>query len=109
MEEIVLNLFKSVSNLKEPQRFYGWMWAVADNVYKTYLRQGKRQLRVVTTDTSDDGAYWPENMVLDNVDLLTQCLPDSYDYDEVLSVTREPGFDPALWLFAEQDGKMVGF
>lgn len=41
-QDIVMNLFSSIHSLKDPKRFYGWMWAVANNVYKGYLRKKEK-------------------------------------------------------------------
>ncbi|ERJ11320.1 RNA polymerase sigma factor [Haloplasma contractile] len=38
-QEILLNLYDSYNQLKDERKFYGWMWAVANNVFKTYLRK----------------------------------------------------------------------
>ena len=33
-QDIILELFKSVNNIRDDKAFYGFMWAVAENVYK---------------------------------------------------------------------------
>ena len=37
--DILYNLIRSVNNLKEEDRFYGFMWKIAENTYKEYLRK----------------------------------------------------------------------
>lgn len=41
-QEIVLSLYGSARGLRDMDRFHGWMWATADNVYKTHLRKKRR-------------------------------------------------------------------
>lgn len=42
-QEIIKELLKSAASLRDEKAFYGWMWAVANNVYKCHLRKAKRQ------------------------------------------------------------------
>lgn len=41
-QDIVLELYRSVPNLRDDQAFYGFMWSVAANVYKQWLKQKKK-------------------------------------------------------------------
>jgi len=38
-QEIVMNLYNSAPRLSDINKYYGWMWAVAENVFKAYLRK----------------------------------------------------------------------
>ncbi len=40
-QEIAFALWQSAPSIRDMDRFYGWMWAVADNVFKAYLRKRK--------------------------------------------------------------------
>lgn len=46
-QEIILNLYMSVKILNDLNKFYGWMWAVAENVYKSYLRKKQKNNHVM--------------------------------------------------------------
>lgn len=50
-QEIILNLYSSVHTLKDPERFYGWMWALAGNVYKGYLRKKQKNKFIPLEDS----------------------------------------------------------
>ncbi len=69
-QEILKELFKSANSLKDIEAFYGWMWAVANNVYKVYLRNNKKAknygLDETVEGTSNNN---PELEVLQNEDL----------------------------------------
>lgn len=41
-QDILLELCRSVKNLREPGAFYGFMWSVADNVYRQWLKKQKK-------------------------------------------------------------------
>lgn len=45
-QDIVVNLCSSASTLRDPAKFYAWMWGVADNVFKSHLRKKKRHNQV---------------------------------------------------------------
>ncbi len=38
-QDIILELFKSVKNIRDDKAFYGFMWAVAENVYKQWYKK----------------------------------------------------------------------
>ena len=40
--EIIVQVLNSIKNLKNEEAFYGYMWAIARNVYKNYLRKQKK-------------------------------------------------------------------
>ncbi len=56
--DILFEIVKSAKNLKDEERFYGFMWKIAENVYIDYLRgKSKRAGRVVELDADlADGA-----------------------------------------------------
>ena len=62
-QDIILELFKSVNNIRDDKAFYGFMWAVAENVYKQWY---KKKLKTKTCELTDDIAntlvdFEPEN------------------------------------------------
>lgn len=40
--DILFEIIRSAPNLKDEERFYGFMWKVAENVYMDYLRKKSR-------------------------------------------------------------------
>ena len=49
--DILYELIKSAPNLKEEERFYGFMWKIAENVYMDYLRKkSKNASRIAELD-----------------------------------------------------------
>ena len=50
-QDIILELFKSVNNIRDDKAFYGFMWAVAENVYKQWY---KKKLKSKTCELTDD-------------------------------------------------------
>ena len=42
--DILYEIIKSAKNLKEEERFYGFMWKIAENTYKDYLRKKARNV-----------------------------------------------------------------
>lgn len=50
-QDIILELFKSVKNIRDDKAFYGFMWAVAENVYKQWY---KKKLKSKTCELTDD-------------------------------------------------------
>lgn len=49
-QEIIMNLYKSANSLKNPDAYYGWMWAVAGNVYKSFLRKSAKNTNLELND-----------------------------------------------------------
>ena len=43
--DILYGVIRSAPNLKDEERFYGFMWKVAENVYVDYLRKKSRNAR----------------------------------------------------------------
>jgi len=45
VQDIIVEIYKSAPNIRNTESFYGFMWAVAGNVYKQWCKnRGKRQL-----------------------------------------------------------------
>jgi RNA polymerase sigma factor (sigma-70 family) len=69
-QEIVKEVLKSANSLRDEEAFYGWMWAIANNVYKGYLRNRKR---IERSDIDENLAHRSskirETVVLQNEEL----------------------------------------
>ena len=50
-QDIILELFRSVKNIRDDKAFYGFMWAVAENIYKQWY---KKKLKSKTCELTDD-------------------------------------------------------
>lgn len=50
-QDIILELIKSSDSLRSDDAFYGFMWAVAGNVYKQWYR---KKLKTVTCELTED-------------------------------------------------------
>ena len=63
--EIILQVIKSHTTIKNDSTFFGFMWAVAKNTYKKYLRQRKKSL---PRNCNFTGVHYetPENVLVDN-------------------------------------------
>ena len=53
-QEVLLAMLRAAPNLRDERAFYGFMWSVAGNVYKRWLR--KRHTETILTDTLPDAA-----------------------------------------------------
>ena len=49
-QDIMLEIYKSVDNIRNVEAFYGFMWAVAGNVYKQWCRGKARKKECQLTD-----------------------------------------------------------
>lgn len=49
-QDIIVELYKSIDNLKNDAAFYGFMWSVAGNVYKQWCRQKAKKSECELTD-----------------------------------------------------------
>ena len=67
--EIIMQILKSSKNLKDDKAFYGFIWSIAKNVYKRYLRNNKKSC--VELDDGYMGNIWitPEDDYLDKEEL----------------------------------------
>ena len=66
--EIILQVMQSYKNIRSDEAFYGFMWAVANNVYKKQLRIKKRELPLDMNFTGMDYET-PENIAVDNEEI----------------------------------------
>ena len=66
--EIILQVMQSYKSIKNDGAFYGFMWAVANNVYKKQLRKRNREIPL---DMSFMGIDYntPENIAVDNEEI----------------------------------------
>ncbi len=62
-QDIILELFKSVKNIRDDKAFYGFMWAVAENIYKQWY---KKKLKSKTCELTDAIANTLVNFEPDN-------------------------------------------
>lgn len=67
--EIILQIIKSHKSIKNDDSFFGFMWAVAQNTYKKYLRRKKYE---VSYDCNFIGINYetPENIAEDNEQII---------------------------------------
>lgn len=56
-QEIVMEIYKSAVNIRNDDAFYGFMWAVAGNVYKRWCRQKARNRMCALDDTLSAEAF----------------------------------------------------
>lgn len=69
-QEILLNLFSAVPTIRDGNTFYGWMWAVAGNVFKAYLRKkAKSAVPVDELEAIAPMEKQPQNEVVANEEL----------------------------------------
>ena len=47
-QDVLLELTRSLPNLRDEQAFYGFMWSVARNVYRQWLRKGQTRLEAAS-------------------------------------------------------------
>ncbi len=71
-QEILLELCRSVGNLRSEAAFYGFMWSIAGNVYRQWYKRKKRELLTSELD---------ENTALPSFDILQE-------EDETLALLR---------------------
>ena len=71
-QEILLELCRSIGNLRSEEAFYGFMWSVANNVYRQWYRRKSREPSTSALD---------EDSALANSDLLPE-------EDEMLTLLR---------------------
>lgn len=69
-QEIVKEVLRSANSLQEEQAFYGWMWAIANNVYKGYLRKRKKTEHYdMDENHADSLSKAPETVVIERENL----------------------------------------
>ena len=54
-QDILLELLKSQSNLRDDKAFYGFMWALAGNVYKNWCKKRKKPISYELDESIPDG------------------------------------------------------
>lgn len=69
--QIVYNVLEAVPSLKNDSSFYGFLWKIADNTFKSYIRNN--QNNTVAYDEAYIGAYWetPEENYIKSEELNT--------------------------------------
>lgn len=69
-QEIVKEVLKSSNSLRDEQAFYAWMWAIANNVYKGYLRNRKKVEHCdIDENLVDSLCELPETVMVKNEEL----------------------------------------
>lgn len=63
--DILYEIIKSAQNLKDDERFYGFMWKIAENVYMDYLR--KKSKNAKHTAEFDDSILDESKSALDEI------------------------------------------
>ncbi|MBR4051414.1 MAG: RNA polymerase sigma factor [Clostridia bacterium] len=53
-QEIILEIYKSAYNIRNPEAFYGFMWSVAGNVYKQWCKKKAKNKECELTDNLID-------------------------------------------------------
>ena len=66
--EIILQVMQSYGNIRSDDAFYGFMWAVANNVYKKQLRRRNREMSLDMNFMGTDYET-PENIAVDNEEI----------------------------------------
>lgn len=62
-QDIILEIYKSAGSIRKPDAFYGFMWAVAGNVYKQWRKaKSRNQERELTENLSGEAEPWKEEM-----------------------------------------------
>lgn len=60
-QDIILEIYKSVDNIRNADAFYGFMWAVAGNVYKQWCKNKARNKACELTDNLFDEVEFLED------------------------------------------------
>ena len=67
--DIIYEIIKSADNLKNEERFYGFMWRIAGNVYAAYLRKKSRSTNhsaYLDPNMPDDSSSVPDKIIDDD-------------------------------------------
>lgn len=71
-QEIVKEVLRSANSLRDEQAFYGWMWGIANNVYKCYLRKHRKIEQCdIDENLPDTVCEMPETVVVQNEEINT--------------------------------------
>jgi len=67
--DIIAEVIASADRLQNDAAFYGYMWRIAENTFKRFIRKKKREDLVFSEDFS--GVYWdtPEDKCIENEEL----------------------------------------
>lgn len=69
-QEIVYALYNSAHSIRDINAFYGWMWGVASNVFKSYLRKKNKNASYELTESHHIPlAELPENRLIEKEEL----------------------------------------
>ncbi len=70
--DIILELYKSAVNLREEKAFYGFMWSIASNIYKSWCKKKTRNRNIKLLET-----------------LSTEDVINEYENDDLYLLRRE--------------------
>ena len=62
--DIVLAILQSADKIRNPEAFYGFVWSIAANTYKKFLRKKDKYHTIDATDLVDDGTDMLENILV---------------------------------------------
>ena len=67
--DIIIEILSSVNRLENDTAFYGYMWKIADNTFKQYIRNKNKS--IVMFDEKFCGVYWetPEHKYIENEEI----------------------------------------
>ncbi len=68
-QEILLEIIKSACNLRDDKAFYGFMWAVAGNVYKNWFKRKKKRVLVEPDDNIPDQSDILDHLLTTNSEI----------------------------------------
>ena len=68
--DIVFAVLKSIGRLENDEAFFGFMWRIAENVFRARLR--KKHPEAIEFDSNNCGVYWetPEDKVIESEQLM---------------------------------------
>ncbi len=68
--DIIVEVLSSAGRLRNDDAFYGYMWTIAENTFKRFIRS--RKIKETECHADFQGVYWdtPENKMLEDADLV---------------------------------------
>lgn len=68
--DIIVEVLSSAERLRNDEAFYGYMWTIAENTFKRFIRSKK--IKETEYHADFQGVYWdtPENKMLEDADLI---------------------------------------
>lgn len=68
--DIIVEVLSSAERLKNDDAFYGYMWTIAENTFKRFIRS--KRIKETEYRADFQGVYWdtPENKILEDTDLI---------------------------------------